>query len=289
MNKKAIIICFVLSLVFPMRAISGGIPVVDVVSIAESIRAYVQQLKDYKELISQTTGIDDQYIQMVVDYNQTLQEYGKYLNQIKGLEASISAGDWSNLTRRIAVNYGSFDPGLIATLDPSLPAYANNVRAILQAYNLAPRLKSAVLTDYTTLGAHSLGTDKTKGIEADFDTMNKEYERYANQQEIVAHNVKELGDVMVEKANLQTELRGLGAESDLQTLQLMATQQAIAINQQDVMAKIANASLQNYESFSSFRNAGKNKYYKNELKRLGNSTSSPIGNGSLSNFSTLGL
>ncbi|MBZ0100026.1 MAG: hypothetical protein K8F30_13135, partial [Taibaiella sp.] len=98
-------VCCLLGIVRPAQA--GGIPVIDVVHITETIASYVQQLKDYKELLGQTGLLDSQYLQMLTDYAQVLQEYRHYLNQIKGLKHTLSPTAWKSLLASIAPSYGS--------------------------------------------------------------------------------------------------------------------------------------------------------------------------------------
>jgi hypothetical protein len=268
---------------------ASGVPVVDVVSNIQLIQGYIQQLADYKQLISQTTGIDNQYLQMIVDYKQKMNEYVHYLQQLQSIKASFSTHDWNQIFQSVATAYGTYNPALVALLDPSAPGYANSVRTILSQYDLAPDTKAATLATYTGMGAHHWGTGKTKQLEADLDQLNLDYERYANQQEVVSASAKELAKLKISGDKIKAKAASLGDDDTLKTQQLILSQQSTLIGQQQVMANIANAQLQNYESFSAFQNRSKTKYYKDEAARLGTVVGQPFSLSGVSNFASTGL
>lgn len=271
-------------------AVAGGIPVIDVAHIAETVMSYQQQLRDYKEFLLQTQLIDSQLLQMITDYQQVLKEYGHYLNQIKGLQHQISAGDWAQIVASITPHYGSFDPGLLPTMDTSSATYHADTRRILESYDLAPMTTTDAVNQYKALGAHTLGTDKTDFIQEEFTHLNRAYERYANQQEIVAANNKALEDFDKDKRmELAKYVENLGDESDLATLQAIARQQNIAMEQQKMIGAIQNQQLQTYEPFSAYANSIKQRAYKKELMRLNKIKGRPVQKAGIDNYADLGL
>jgi hypothetical protein len=271
-------------------AVAGGIPVIDVAHIAETVMSYQQQLRDYKEFLLQTQLIDSQLVQMITDYQQVLTEYRHYLNQIKGLQHQISAGDWAQIVASIAPNYGSFDPGLLPTMDTSSATYHADTRRILETYDLAPMTTTDAVNRYKALGAHTLGTDKTDFIQEEFTHLNRAYERYANQQEVAAANyaaLKKFDDE--DRVKMAKKIRTLGDESDLATLHLIASQQNMAMKQRKMLGDIQNQQLQTYEPFSAYANSIKQRAYKKELIRLNKIKGKPPQKAGIDNYADLGL
>ncbi|WP_417536644.1 hypothetical protein [Methylophaga sp.] len=245
MKKRMIAGLFLAQSLFAGHAVAGGIPVIDVAHIAESVLQYQQQLRDYQEYMIQTGLQDSQLLQMVEDYRQVLREYNHYLNQISGLENALSGGDWDYLIGLVQRNYGSADFGLLATMNADSATYSDDMRTVLGNYGMAPRTTTNVTDDLTAAGV----TDTTR-YEQNMDQVNRVYSKYSNQQEMVTRNEKQMADLEVVRTANQNYLEGLGDESDLATMQLIAAQQQMISNQIQVQSTIANQQLQSYEPAS---------------------------------------
>jgi hypothetical protein len=227
---------------------------------------------------------------MLTDYNQVLKEYAHYLNQIKGLHHIISEAEWKELMASIEPYYGSFDPGLLPAMDPTSATYHSDTRAILESYNLAPKTTAETLATYTAMNAGVYGADKFKQIKKDSDRLNRSYERYANQIEVIAYNNKRLEEFDKKKRKKAEEkLEKLKDETDLATLQHIALQQNLAMQQQKLIAEIQNQHLQTYESMSAFADSVEIRARKQEIERLKGIKGTRAVKGGVTDWSELGL
>lgn len=98
-----------MALTFPLPSMASGIPVIDVASIAEAIKAYMQLQKQFTELQEQT-GLSEEQLRsltgsrgmadLVNDPNSRFYIPAEYQDVLK-LTAGVSGGDYDDLQNRI--------------------------------------------------------------------------------------------------------------------------------------------------------------------------------------------
>mgnify|MGYP005989362647 CR=1 FL=1 len=241
---------------------ASGIPVVDLVSITEQVRSYVQQIADYQVYLDQLNIQDNQYVQMVQDYRQTITEYNHLLNQIRALDLSVAQQEI--LDQVVSATYGNQAIGLVATIDPASASASADTDLILQNEGYIPRSQADIVSDYDDLDSTS-----TSGIVRQRQRLAEEAVAYQNQMNMVQSNESVLNRVLQSKIDFaKAKRRSLGPESDLATAQHMAEQQGIMMEQFQVVSKVLNQQLMVYESPTQARNRSKIEAMEAELSRL---------------------
>lgn len=241
---------------------AAGIPVIDVASIAEQVRAFVQQMQDYQALLDQLSVQNSQYTQMLADYNQVITEYNHYLNQIR--ELNLSSSQLAAIDQVANATYGNKGISYLPGIDLSSPTATDDTAVILRDSGYIPRDRGDVITDY-----QALNPDSTSYTEERYDYLAKQSEAYENQMYMVQQNEAKQSDIFQDKINTAREVRrSLGPESDLQTAQHIAEQQGIMMEQFQEIARLQNQSIMIYESPSQAHNRRKIEALEAEIQRL---------------------
>lgn len=284
MKKHIIAAVLFFNSLCPVNVYATGIPVVDVAHIAETVLQYQQQLRDYREYMIQTGLQESQMMQMLTDYQQVLREYGHYLNQIQGLQNQISASEWEMLIGTVEQFYGSADISVIPSMDYTSPTYQDDVRSVLNEYGLAPKSTDDVITKF-----ESAGVTDTAAFQSNMEQANQTYSKYSNQLEMVASNRQQIAKLHGIRERNKSLLKSLGDESDLATLQQIASQQIMLSNQLEGQATMLNQLLQTYEPPSALYAAQKAKRLENEAARLEAAKDNKPELSGITNWADLGL
>lgn len=243
-------------------AYSTGIPVIDVASLAESVRSYVQQLQDYQTYIDQLNVQSNQYVQMVQDYQQTITEYQHFLNQIKSL--NLTAAQRQILDAVAQVSYGNQGIGQVATIDPASATFDQDTLTVLRQGGYIARDRADILNDYGNL--NPAGTTVT---ERDIDQINRNAVAYQNQINMVQENERKQSTEFQNKIDTSImNTDNLGPESDLATMQHVARQQGVMMEQMQEMSRILNQQVMVYESPSQAANKRSIVALEAEIERL---------------------
>ena len=250
----------------PAPAKASGIPTVDIAQIVQSLTSYITDLQGFSELIIQTGLEESQLASLLQQYTQTLREYKSYLNQLRSLQEFISAPDWAALIKIVVQSpYGKEVLGQIPLLDPEGPDYNKEVRQRAREYGPVPQETESVVEGYTDLGVEA---DDLAHIEAYNDGLNQNFSKYAQQMNIVTRNQKAIEEREEKVNEYMDNILNLGDESDLATLQLMASQQNLAGHQREAILRTLNQMQLTYESPSTAlanRRAG---FVDQEIERL---------------------
>ena len=250
----------------PGPAKASGIPTVDIAQIVQSLTSYITDLQGFSELIIQTGLEESQLASLLQQYTQTLREYKSYLNQLRSLQEFISAPDWAALMKIVVQSpYGKEVLGQIPLLDPEGPDYNKEVRQRAGEYGPVPQETESVVEGYTDLGVDA---GDLAHIEAYNDGLNQNFSKYAQQMNIVTRNQKAIEEREEKVNEYMDNILNLGDESDLATLQLMASQQNLAGHQREAILRTLNQMQLTYESPSTAlanRRAG---FVDQEIERL---------------------
>ena len=260
------IIVFSVGLGSGQPAWSSGIPTIDVAAIAQELTSYITQLQEFQQAILQTGIGESQLAQMLLDYEQTLREYRSYLNQIRGLQRLIDQEDWRRLLRIVVES--PFGQGIIAEiplLSPDDPDYTEKVREQMQEYGTYPDAPETVSKNLADVG---ISGENALPLEAYSQDMEKSFARYKDQLNMASANNK-ASEERIEKIDvLGDRIRNLGDESDLATLQMMATQDNFGMHQNEALIRAITQNGLNYESPTHAQMQRKAQMIKNEIERL---------------------
>ena len=249
-----------------LSTLASGIPTVDVAAIAQQLTSYTTQLLEFQEALAQTGLGQSQLAQMLIDYEQTLREYKSYLNQIRGLQRIIDQADWKKILKIIVESpYGQEILAEIPLLKPDDPDYKEQVRDRMGEYGTYPKRTDEVIEDVTDLGV--TGDEATPFVEYN-QRLEKQFSKFAQQNNMVSVNRKHMAERTDKLNEYALEITELGDESDLATLQFMASQQNLFGHQMEANTLAVNQLLLNYESPSNAHMQQKAKMLDDEIDRL---------------------
>ena len=266
MKSKRLFVCIAFLLIFWTNSVcASGIPVVDAAGIAQSVAQYIVLIMEYSELITQTGLQGEQLVQQVEQYAQTLREYQHYLNQIKALRNYMSDRDWQQLMREINMYYryyGNGDMSTIPTMNRESRTYEGDVDAVFGRYGYTPREPKDIEAEARALGirSSSMTTD-----------INREWSIYQKQKDrarMISANEKKAQERDENLKMIDDALTQLDNASDLATLQLMATQNQVLLNQMNSLLRSHNQHMLLMESQEELRSSRKAEARDQELKRL---------------------
>lgn len=263
----------------PSVAKASGIPTVDVAQIVQGLTSYINDLQGFQELIIQTGLEESQLASLLQQYAQTLLEYKSYLNQLRSLQEFISTPDWAALVKIVVESpYGKEILGQIPLLKPDDPGYKDEVRQRAGEYGPVPQETAVVLEGYEALGVDA--GDLTH-MEDYNDGLNQNFAKYTQQMNIVSRNDAAIKGREEKLNEYGDNLRNLGDESDLATLQMIASQQNLAGHQQEATIRALNQMMLTYESPSTALANRRSEMVDQEIERLkkvhANSTNFTLG------------
>lgn len=228
----------------PVKA--TGIPVVDVAHITQTLVGYALSLNEYAEMIAQGLIEASELAQLVDSYKQKLIEYDSYLNQLRALRDVVDIAVWQDLLNAVAtIDYGNLDISLIPELDPEDEDYTRDLIRLVSENNTVPYMTDHVINSMGNLGAAQKMKNK---IGRTNSRLKKKHRVYENQLSSVALNKLASDKRMEAIQEAKNDLSDLGEESDLATLQMIASQQILQAQQNEALVKVMNDLLMNYES-----------------------------------------
>ncbi len=222
---------------------ASGFPVVDIASIAQSVTGYMQQLSDMQEQLNQLSALDNQRI--------------------------ISNADWNKLLKQTIAYYGKGDFSTIPNLRVSSPTFTGDLDTVLRQTHHLPRPESEVTNDYQAM----TGTAPSAEFRAQMNRIYKGYDKYKDVQAEVAKNAENSENRKLIINSYANVVRNLGDESDLATLQTMASQNQIMFDQNEASIQVLNQILQQQGAAEAERHAREAARIDREISRLQRATS----------------
>ena len=246
-------------------AMSGGIPTIDVANLTQQLVQYLQQMKDYQELLNQSSTETAQYLQMVRDYQQVLRQYQSYLNQLRSIQRLIDVQDWNRLMGVISQYAGQAKRSYaVLTMDPESESYEEDLDTVLKEYGYVPRDPAEVEADAMALGTWS--EEYARKVREDYENFELFKDRLR-----MTSAARYAKDQIAEKIELHKEtVSNLGDESDLATQQEMAAQNITIMEQLQQTADIQNKTLMNMDNERAQRASEAAKFRDSEQERLRN-------------------
>lgn len=244
------------------KAHASGFPTVDIAALIQRVLSYTTQLSDYATQLTSTETEISQLVQLYEDYEQVLREYDHYLRQLRGLEGFISRADWEDLMAALAPYYGNSDFSVVPSLDTDSATYDDDVRALLNQYTTVPSTEAEF---DARLDAIDLDSEDMKATNTQLAAA------YSRQMDIYRQVSKNENDALERDAAydaLADDIQNLGDESDLATMQTIATELQMLMQQQQAAIRLQNQQLLNTELPSALRAADKAKMLDREIDRL---------------------
>jgi hypothetical protein len=258
-------------LLAPQKAEASGFPTVDIAALVQRITGYSTQLQEYAQALTQTTTQVGQLVQLYKDYEQVLREYDHFLRQLRGLRNFISNADWQDLMELIAPYYGASDFALIAELDPRSAGFENDVRELLDRYTTVPRKE----TDFDGRLA-AIGAEDAEHYRAQNRRMEAAYSRQLDIYRQVSRNEDDAKGRDEDIAEFGRIIKELGDESDVATMQTIATGVQMQLSQSQAALRLQNQILLNTELPSAMRATDKARALDKEIARLEFAIENPL-------------
>ncbi len=238
---------------------ASGIPVVDVASNVQQITSYIQDLADYAEQLNQLSVQSQQYSQMVQEY----QEYEHYLKQLEGIKHKFTNTEWNQMMSQTFGSYGDGYLSNVPAMDSSSATFESDLDAILAKFGYLPEDPTEVENE-----AILNGINDTSRLVTEAQRNKAVFEKWRDIQKQVVGNEKASNQrrAAIEKTNQM--LSSLGDESDLATLQLIAIQNKIKLDQNESTARALNQILQQQSSIEAMEASRKAERMKKEQERL---------------------
>jgi hypothetical protein len=267
MKRALYVLLIVISLgAFNQSAIAGGIPTIDIANLTQQLVQYLQQIRDYQELMNQTSTQTNQYVQMIRDYQQTMREYQSYLRQLQGVKHMIDTQDWLRLMGTIKQYSGKAKRSYaVLTMDPESETYDEDLDAVMREYGHVPRKPADVEAEARELGIWS--EEYARQVREDYEA----YQLMKDRLRMVSDNSR------IDREETQKQIKkhaqildNLGDESDLATQQAIAAQNLTIMKQLRQSADIQNKIMLNMANERAERAAQSAKYRDSEQERLRN-------------------
>lgn len=221
---------------------ASGFPTVDIAQVMQNIMEYTQLLEEYSTQLEQQAIQVSQLTQAINQYQQMLTDYDHYLTMVRGLKDYVDTASLKSILKS-AVEDPTMNP-FSADFDPNIYTSTGIVSINNELKRLYARSRqlSNLDTDISAFGGSSGFTDRSHGA----------YERsqlaalQANKNKIYTTEINDNVKASAELSDAVDMVQDT-PESQVATLQLMASQnQAIQSNLQTI-AKIANDQL-NYSN-----------------------------------------
>lgn len=215
-----------------------GIPTIDIAALVQNLVSYATQLNDYSEMMTQTGLNIDQVNQLVTQYEQTMTEYEHTLNQIAGLKNKMKAKDYLALLQMIDFKISS---------NPQGPDFDVGIFDDEGYHDIDEKLKGVY---YRTRDLGSMVGDVIKsGVDGD---SKKIVETRANQAFLKSKMItgqtysvqqfnEQINDLKANALEAEATRQALATddESELQTLQFIAFQNSLMIDNMQKQQEIA--------------------------------------------------
>ena len=237
LKKLCAAIVIAITAMGPAHSPASGFPVVDIASIAQAVSDYSNQLLQYTEQMQQTILEQSQLAQLIATYEQTMTSYYHMLSQMKGLERMMSQRDYAAMLKKFSNVIDSY-PGNTPNFQSK--EWIAKGKDLTRMYNRVAEAKD--LEDAIRAVPFDAGSQERAGVAA-----NQAFtlEQMAVGQSLYSEQMNEELLINVERSKeVSDQLRTLGPEDHLATLQLMALQNELSVDAAQQSNAIANAQLQ---------------------------------------------
>lgn len=219
----------------PVAVQASGFPVVDLASIAESVKAYAQDLLNYEEYMQQTAEAVKTAKQTYDLYQQALVSYDHMLRQMQELKNRIDRKDWEGVYTRYAAII-EMSPGQ-PVIDGTWKEANEKVDSVFYRGNDLDTLEKEI----NSIGFSANERDR---LLAEIGRTRAKTNLATIQQLAVDEFNEQAKDNIADLAELDETRSKLGPEDHLATLQLMTDQNAKALEIQQQQLVQSNTAMQ---------------------------------------------
>ena len=238
MKKLAVAVVMAITATGPAMAPASGFPVVDIASVAQAVADYSNQLLQYTEQMQQTILEQSQLAQLMATYEQTMTSYYHMLSQMQGLQRLISKRDYMAIMSKFS-NVIDMYPG--SAPDFKTKEWIAKGKELTKMYNRVADARDLEDTIRAIPFADSASQERQEKAAEQAFTLDQ----MAVGQSLFSESMNDELLTNVERANeVAIKRQALGPEDHLATLQLMAEQQEVSIENAQQANAIANAQLQ---------------------------------------------
>lgn len=184
-----------------------------------------------------------QIAELVNQYNQMLTEYATMLTNLTSLPSSLKGQVEASLGSMLAdinTQFGQSSMSAIAGIDPALVGWKSAAESLLKPVFGQP-------IDATALSALLTGASAADAakISATNAAEGAQYDRYLDSYKMQGQALKNAVKRAKDAKDIATDLTSQGDQSELQTLQAMAQQNNILIQQLEEVIKATNQTMVN--------------------------------------------
>lgn len=184
-----------------------------------------------------------QIAELVNQYNQMLTEYATMLTNLTSLPSSLKGQVEASLGSMLAdinTQFGQSSMSAIAGIDPALAGWKSAAESLLKPVFGQP-------IDATALSALLTGASAADAakISATNAAEGAQYDRYLDSYKMQGQALKNAVKRTKDAKDIATDLTSQGDQSELQTLQAMAQQNNILIQQLEEVIKATNQTMVN--------------------------------------------
>jgi hypothetical protein len=235
----SVFLAALLTLFVPARQSHAVLGVGDLVFdpsvVAEQVRSYRQELITYAQQLKQTFITNNQYLQMLRDYNQVLIEYRHYLNELAGLASYFSEDQWIALMSQVGF-YGSSDYALLTSLDPKSPRFNDDLGTILGQYRTVPQKTDKFMAN----AASRVKWQNPDELQKTYNPVYKNHQLFEDQIQQIATNKRDADTRKEFIHDLDKDLISLPEGNTFGALELIARQNQAALLQTEEQLLVAN-------------------------------------------------
>lgn len=204
------------------------IPVTDATQIAGQLREISQGIRDYEQYMKQTVLSNSQLLEAYKRYDQMLADYQQVLREAESLKTQLQGVDLQNFLENLKT-IDLYDPQYAAGDDPNVGSQpwddAVERNKLLNGWGMTDQEWSDMNAAIPYTG------DDRKRAKAIFQYRKNKAEMAVRQQ-VATNNFKQnLTDQTKQVQGLNDDLQNLGDNDQLKTMQLLARQNQVMLEQ----------------------------------------------------------
>jgi hypothetical protein len=236
--KKFAVSLLVSTTVASSASWATGFPTVDIANLISQVTQYASQLEQYGTQLEQKAIEMANLTQAINQYQQMLVDYNHYLTLVRGLKDYVDTNTLNEMLKGIDIDPSRdpFSPGFNATIytDAGMVSTNNELKRFYQR----SRSMGEMTTDLAAIG-------NPRGMTSDTQRKFEKSELSVLQANDSKSNLNEIYERSLETVELQKALNAVTSkpESQVATLQLIATQNQAVMNNLQTIAKINNQNM----------------------------------------------
>jgi hypothetical protein len=268
MRKAALIAAILIALLNTTPGQATGIPTVDIANIMQNLARYLNELKEYAEILEMHAVEVAHYYETYKTYQQKLLEYQNYLSELEALKDQIDRKDWWAINEAIKRNLRrgqSLRKKYLDSADTQAANAEKNVDEMLGNYETVPMKEKEVSENMATLGIESDQLEKSAA--QDWENYLLRKERMMDVADLEQRSKNRIEKTIPAHKHVLNKLKD---KSSLATKQAIAAQGLTEMEQTEDLIEIENQILLNMESMEETAASQNAEMRQAEFERLKN-------------------